>query len=80
MMSFAIVTKWGYLKVPKYSWTFHNASGGSFSNSGMQPSFNRCVEHLRSVYGGGIKIRTFEITLDAHGRDVRIFHKDKSNF
>lgn len=53
------ITKWAYLKMPLYSWTFHNESGGSFSNSGMHRSFNRCAEHARSMCGIDCKIETF---------------------
>lgn len=39
------ITCFDYLNTKLYSWTFHNAAGGSFSNSGMHKSLRKAAKH-----------------------------------
>jgi hypothetical protein len=55
MKAYVSVLVFEYLKSPKYKWTFNNAEGGSFSNSGEFRSLKACGAHclnmLRSIPG-----------------------------
>lgn len=54
-----VITKYDYLKTPKYKWTYYNESGGSFTNSGEFISLKKCGEHIRqNLIGRGVSLET----------------------
>lgn len=76
MKNHLIITVIASLKTPCISWSFKNAQGGSFSNSGMHRSLKACAKHAYAMLQGTenlpdlpVYIRTVE-GFDEQGNSV----------
>ena len=65
-MAHLTITCNDYLRTPRYSWTFHNDAGGSFSNSGMQPSIRKAARHYAAQHPSQLNVTVMVIHVEGY--------------
>lgn len=71
------ITKFAYLKKPKYKWWCVNSSGGGFSNSGEFTSWGDCIDHARQMVKNA---PVFTFTIDENGNETMDTDKCSVNY